>query len=397
MPSAPLPIDEARRLATLRACQVLDTAPERAFDELVALAVQLSAVPIAVISLVDESRQWFKARIGLDVCETPRAQAFCAYAILEPKPLIVEDATQDARFSDNPLVTGEPGIRFYAGFPLQVDDGLRLGTLCVIDTRPRQLAAGQVTALQALAHQACAQLELRRALLDLRALREREQQSADRSLEARATQSFRIGQLLHKGLAEELSEIAAVLKAGLSTARTLSPALRQALVHAGDRVAEAASDCRAVAARFRDFSLLSLGWLAAVRADIERLEVEHEVCIVLEEGEDPDQLLEYAAAHRLAEFVHAGLTTAIGQWGARTLSIAVTRRGGSLLLTLRHDGTRNGGMAVALHPASRLRVLAAELGSVMHESPGERATELRLSLNLSSPPQGMAEPAPVRL
>ncbi len=99
MPSAPLPIDEARRLATLRACDILDTEPETAFDELVAVAAHIAGAPIALISLVDGSRQWFKARIGLGVRETPREQAFCAYAILEPKPLIVEDAALDARFS----------------------------------------------------------------------------------------------------------------------------------------------------------------------------------------------------------------------------------------------------------------------------------------------------------
>jgi hypothetical protein len=384
MPSAPLPIDEARRLATLRACNILDTEPQQAFDELVKLAVHVAEAPIALISLVDESRQWFKAKIGLDVCETPREHAFCAYTILGPKPLIVEDTALDARFADSPLVTGVPGVRFYAGFPLEAGDGLRLGTLCVLDTRARQLRPDQVSALQTLAHQASDQLMLWRGLRNLNLLREREQVLADRSLEARASESFRVGQLLHKGLAVELSEIAECLRSCRTDAIGVSRELSASLESSSERIAAAASDCRAVARRFRDFSLLSLGWLDSVRADVDRLQAEHGVQIVLEKGEDPDLLLHYAAAHRLAEFVHAALYAIIDRRAARQLRLSVSRRGSTLTVQVRYLGGRDGITSTA-HPNSRMRVLAAELGSVVQESTDGSWNDLRLSVNLDPP------------
>ena len=121
----------------MRNCAILDSLPEPAFDRVTQLAAKLFEVPIALVSLVDQDRQWFKSRVGLDIAETPRCMAFCAHAILSDSPLIVPDATADARFSDNPLVTSPGGIRFYAGVPIQSPDGYSLGTLCVIDTSPR--------------------------------------------------------------------------------------------------------------------------------------------------------------------------------------------------------------------------------------------------------------------
>ena len=149
-------------MAALQEYRILDTAAEQAYDDIVALAAYLCDVPIALITLVDESRQWFKSRLGLNEKETPRDVAFCAHAILQTEPLIVRDALKDRRFSDNALVTGSPHIRLYAGFPLVNPDGFALGTLCVIDRKPRRLSAEQKTAMQALARQVMALLELRR-------------------------------------------------------------------------------------------------------------------------------------------------------------------------------------------------------------------------------------------
>jgi two-component system, sensor histidine kinase len=160
---APSPPDEADRLAALRAYQILDTGPEAGFDDLTALAAEVAATPIALVSLIDTDRQWFKARQGLEVCETGRDIAFCSHAILDDAPMIVPDTHADARFHDNPLVTGEPHIRAYAGIPLCVPEGYRLGTLCVIDPRPREFSPQQIASLQRLARQVVAQLELRRA------------------------------------------------------------------------------------------------------------------------------------------------------------------------------------------------------------------------------------------
>lgn len=162
---ARLPTNEQDRLEALRAYEILDTAPEDDFDDLVEVASQVFDVPIALITLLDEDRQWFKARVGLDVSETPRDHAFCAHAILGPESLIVPDATDDARFSDNPFVTADPNIRFYAGAPLLTPEGHGLGTLCVIDSKPHTanpMDESQVRILEALSRQAVRLLELRR-------------------------------------------------------------------------------------------------------------------------------------------------------------------------------------------------------------------------------------------
>ncbi|QAT89084.1 diguanylate cyclase [Corallococcus coralloides] len=147
----PTPADEPRRLQALRALCLLDTPAHERFDRIVRTASQLFRVPIALVSLVDEHRQWFKARHGLDATETPREQSFCAHAILSPATFVVPDALGDPRFHDNPLVLGAPFVRFYAGHPLRAADGSRVGTLCLIDSRPRDFPDADRAALADLA------------------------------------------------------------------------------------------------------------------------------------------------------------------------------------------------------------------------------------------------------
>src|SRR5262249_3971106 len=173
---APLPENEADRLAALRGLDILDTPPEVAYDELSALAAHICQPPVALISLVDEDRQWFKSRVGWAAGETPREVAFCAHAIRQPDLLVVPDASADERFANNPLVASPQGIRFYAGAPLVTAEGHALGTLCVLDHKPRGLTAEQARALRALSHQVVAQLRLRQQLaeqLRINAQRER--------------------------------------------------------------------------------------------------------------------------------------------------------------------------------------------------------------------------------
>ena len=161
---APLPADEAARLAVLHSFAVLDTPREARFDELARLAAEATGMPLAFVSLVDEQRQWFKAAHGADLESTPREVAFCAHALLKPDELlVVDDATADPRFRDNPFVTGAPGLRAYAGAPLVGSDGQPLGTLCVLDVRPRRLGDQQLAALEILSRQVVAQLERTRA------------------------------------------------------------------------------------------------------------------------------------------------------------------------------------------------------------------------------------------
>ena len=147
--------------------RILDTGAEQAFDDLTSLAAAICGTPMAAISFVDERRQWFKSRIGLPATETPRDFSFCAHAVLGDETLIVEDATLDVRFADNPLVVSDPSIRFYAGAPLGMANGEALGALCVIDTKPRQMSEQQRHALEVLRRAVVSQLELRRALADL--------------------------------------------------------------------------------------------------------------------------------------------------------------------------------------------------------------------------------------
>jgi len=146
-----IPQDEGRRIAALRELQILDTAPEARFDRVTRLAKTLFDVPMALISLIDEDRQWFKSCQGLAVQQTSRDEAFCAHVVYHRAPMVVPDTFQDERFADNPLVVGDPRIRFYAGYPLILRDGSCMGTLCLLDTRPRRLAPPDIERLGDLA------------------------------------------------------------------------------------------------------------------------------------------------------------------------------------------------------------------------------------------------------
>jgi phosphoribosyl 1,2-cyclic phosphodiesterase/DNA-binding response OmpR family regulator len=157
--NAPLPTDEQRRLQSLHRLGVLDTEPEARFDTLTQLASETFDVPIALVSLIDADRQWFKSKVGIDIAETPRDMALCAHAILEDDVFQVSNTLTDVRFADNPVVAGDPRLRFYAGVPLKLSDGTKAGTLCVVDYRPRLLDDGQLAELRRLADLVTIELE----------------------------------------------------------------------------------------------------------------------------------------------------------------------------------------------------------------------------------------------
>jgi two-component system NtrC family sensor kinase len=165
--TAPAPKNERKRLEVLWQYDVLDTVPEQVFDDLAELAANICEAPIALITLVDEKRQWFKSKFGVSISETSREISFCAHAIVEQELFIVPDATRDKRFANNPFVVAEPKIRFYAGASLITPDGHALGTLCVVDKVPRVLRPDQKRALEILSRHVMTQLELRRHALEL--------------------------------------------------------------------------------------------------------------------------------------------------------------------------------------------------------------------------------------
>jgi anti-sigma regulatory factor (Ser/Thr protein kinase) len=174
-------LNEKARLQALHRYKILDTEPEKAFDDLTILASHICETPVALISLIDSDRQWFKSKVGVSVSETPREVSFCAVAIQQAELFIVPDTTKDPRFSSHPFVLSDPKIRFYAGAPFTSSDGHPLGTLCVVDVVPRQLTPNQEKALLALSRQVQAQFELRTNLIELRAaLDERDRAEAER-------------------------------------------------------------------------------------------------------------------------------------------------------------------------------------------------------------------------
>jgi len=177
--------NEKARLQALRRYRILDTDPEKGFDDLTILASHICETPVALISLIDSDRQWFKSKVGVSISETPREVSFCSRAIHQSELFVVPDASKDPRFSSNPFVVSEPKIRFYAGAPFCSSDGHPLGTLCVVDVVPRQLNPGQENALLALSRQVQAQFELRKNLMELRAAldeRDRAENERDRTI-----------------------------------------------------------------------------------------------------------------------------------------------------------------------------------------------------------------------
>ena len=223
MPAAPLPANEAERLRDLRRYQVLDTLPDPGLDALTQLAKRIADTPIALISLTDESRQWFKSRVGLDVIEIPRDWAPCAHAVATGESIVCSDMRLDPRFADNPLVKDAPHLRFYAGMVLVTPRGTVLGTLAVIDTVPRDITQFQRDALELIARQVVNQLELQTAYRELATLRVQEQSFEARLWREKAEEAQRLAAELHDGVGQDLAGISMLVAAALQQARVERP------------------------------------------------------------------------------------------------------------------------------------------------------------------------------
>lgn len=261
--SAPVPENETERLDALYACRVLDTMPELAFDDVTLLAAQICGVPWAAVSLIDKDRQWFKSMLGFDVTETPRDVAFCAHTISQSDLMLVPDAQSDPRFSDNPLVTGDPSIRFYAGMPLIMSDGLALGSLCVLDRKPRNLSIDQQVALRVLGNQVASQLELKRHITvqeQLIAERRRVEQTLQAEIAERRRAEVELERVLRQN-AQVLASISSIL-IGVDA---------DGIITTWNRAASAALGLKTSEALGQRFSDCGIRWnwesfLAAVRA-----------------------------------------------------------------------------------------------------------------------------------
>ena len=217
--SSPILQNEKKRLKVLWQYEVLDTVPEELFDDLTELAARICEAPIALISLVDEKRQWFKSKVGTDVKETSRDVSFCAHAIKQAELFIVPDATQDPRFANNPLVTCDPKIRFYAGAPLITADGYALGTLCIIDKVPRDLRPDQKQALLILARHVVSQLELRRRSRELVRVREQNEKATAEMEKLRSQLAEAHRQLAQNGKRHRIGHTSTTVKRPRSARR----------------------------------------------------------------------------------------------------------------------------------------------------------------------------------
>jgi signal transduction histidine kinase len=341
---APLPSDETERLEALARLGILDTGPEPAFDDLARLASIICETPMALVSLVDSQRQWFKARVGVGMTETPRDLAFCAHAIHHDGLFIVPDSTEDDRFRGNPLVTSEPGIRFYAGSCLTSPEGRRLGTLCVLDRRPRTLTDHQAEALATLGRAVSAQLLLRR----------REQQLVERgnALSETNAQLERSARMKDEFLASMSHELRTPLNAILGMSEALRVGVFGLLdARQGEAVTTIEDSGRNLLQLIND--VLDISKIEAGRLEIAPGEIEAEPfaasCL---------RLFREAAHHkgvRLSSRVHPGLHVLradplrMKQIVANLLSNAVkfTPRGGEVLLELAAE-PESGGFRVVV-------------------------------------------------
>jgi signal transduction histidine kinase len=338
MPAAPLPPNESERLRDLKRYQVLDTAPDAGLDALTQFASQIAETPIALISLTDETRQWFKSRVGLDLTEIPRDWAPCAHAVATGENIVCPDMRLDDRFADNPLVKGPPHLRFYAGMALVTPRGTVLGTLAVIDTVPRTLTEFQQQALTLLARQTVDQLELRTAYRELAALRAQEQEFEARLLREKAEEAQRLAAELHDGVGQELVGIAMLVGAALRHAREDKSRLEAALAQIDQLLRASIETCRSTAQEQGGFLISKEGLGGALERLARRIERAGGPRLVFEQSETPIDCLDDLTVYHMFRIGSEALMNAQRHSGAKTVRIRSFHTDGMLGFEVEDDG-----------------------------------------------------------
>jgi signal transduction histidine kinase len=359
-----IPSETARRQA-LHALQLLDTPAEPEYDALVELAREVCDAPIALVSLVDQERQWFKARAGIAVSETPRAHAFCAHTIESDGPLIVPDARRDSRFCNNPLVTGEPRIRAYLGVPVRSDAGLRLGTLCVIDTRSRLFSEKQTRRLSQLAAQLEQLLRLRSALMDLDATRRRERVLERRMQQEQTRAAHRLAADLHDGLGQDLTGISLAFANFLRDVSPAAPAHREEAKRIQMLLEAANQQCRTLAYGQAAFVAPHYGLARAVRMHVASIQSLAGATFECEIRTGADQGLSANAAYQVLRIIQEALANARNHSAASKVRVVIDREGTQMLVRIEDDGV---GLTDGMPPGVGLQSMqyrAAEVGATL--------------------------------
>ena len=339
---APFPTDEIERLRALRDYDILDTLPEQEYQDIVQLAALICGTPIALVSLVDADRQWFKAKVGIDASQTPREAAFCAHALLQPNELLlVPDASQDPRFADNPLVTDAPNIHFYAGAPLKTSEGHVLGTLCVVDTKPRNLTQVQQEALFALSRQVISQLDMRVKLNELEQAQKQLREVAAHQDRIKEEERTRIAREIHDELGGVMTGIKSYLSFAIDRAQRAGVPVDPHLVDASALADSAIDTVRRVITDLRPSVLDQLGIWAALEwyagQFTARTGLPCEVDID-ESIDDESATMDSALSTALFRIVQETLTNVSRHSAATCVRLQVQRDAEGVLVQIRDDG-----------------------------------------------------------
>ncbi len=367
----PLDVTSAARLRArrLRAVGILDSGPEPALDALAKIASQVCDVPIALVTLLDTERQWFKARVGLEVASTPIEHAFCATALHDDAPLVVEDASLDPRFAANPLVTAHPNIRFYAGVPIRLRPGVPVGTLCAIDSRPRTLTPMQLDILRGLALQAEHLLELRQTGVKLQAAREHETTLERRLREVEIGEARRIGAELHDGLGQDLLVVQLSLVEMLSHRYLLDAQAAGRIAAIAGQVAAAVARCREMAYAHASYSTDELGLVRCLQRYCDQLTDTTGRSVLCSAPPVLQSSLDSNCSQHLLRIAQEAVTNALRHSEAQTIRVSIVESPRRLWLTIEDDGR---GL-----PAGALSRPGAGLRSMLFRA-GEIGADLRI-------------------